>query len=243
MNRQNEMDTEKKSIEEMLAELQGKIDFHNGVILERTEMEQNEGAILDVRWKGDVHFILYVSRWNRPYFYYYVKKGSDNVSCIYHATKSDDKFFHSVQHLINEIENGDFHSKKTISDRVAEIVCERQLTSCMNNTKWREFLHAMDSEMSVAVPYDYKTLFEEEREEFLFGRHYDAESFNWYHFKSVEWVKVKPRFYERKHRGRLMEDEKRYYDVQQEFLDLMDTYSIPYEYDSKNEVFIIYGYK
>lgn len=226
-----------------MAKLLESIDFRSGVIMECGEKEQNERTILDVRWKGDVHFILYGTSWSGRHYYFYVKKGKDAVSCTYHATKTDEKFMRTVQHLVNEIENGDFHSRKTVSDRIAEIVCKRQLTSCMNNTKWREFIHAMNDEMSVAVPYDYKTLFEEDREELLFDRHYDLESFNWYHFTSIEWVKVKPRFYESRHRGRLVEDEKIYYDVQQEFLDLMDKYSIPCEYDSEREVFIIYGYK
>ena len=39
------------------------------------------------------------------------------------------------------------------------------------------------------------------------------------------------------------EDEKELCDVEQEFLCLMDKYSIPYVYDRENEMYTIYGYK
>lgn len=232
----------KELVKESLEEVLDKIDFKSGVIQESTVDRQKDGYILEVRWKRNVRFVLYVNKWNRTYHYYAARDG-DQVSRSYYASKQDDKFFQSVQHLVDEIENGDFNSKKTISDRIAEIVCQRQFTSYMNNTKWREFIYAMREEMSIAVPYDYKTLFEEEREHLQFDRHYDAESFNGYNFRSIEWVKLKPRFYESKHRGMLIEDEKIYYDVHQEFVDLMDKYSIPYEYDEINELYVIYGYK
>lgn len=231
-----------ESVKNTLAEILDKIDFKSGVIQERTENKQNDGCILDVKWKKSIHFILYINKWNGSYRYCAERNG-DAVSWSRYASKQDDKFFQSVQHLVNEIENGDFDSKKTINDRIGEIVCERQLTSYMNNTKWKEFIYAMDEEMSIAVPYDYKTLFEEDRAHLQFDRHYDAESFNGYHFKSIEWVKVKPQFYESKHRGMLIEDEKIYFDVRKEFVDLMDRYSIPYEYDEINDIYTIYGYK
>ena len=41
---------------------------------------------------------------------------------------------------------------------IIEIVQRRGLTSCMNNTKWREFREAMEYEMPFKPPYIYKTL-------------------------------------------------------------------------------------
>ena len=43
--------------------------------------------------------------------------------------------------------------------------------------------------------------------------------------------------------GRLVEDDKELCDFEEEFLCLMDKYYIPYEYDSENEVYTLYGYK
>ena len=220
-----------------------RIDLKGGVVQKISKDKQEKGCILDVRWKRNVHFVLYITRWNGR-GWYFAERDGDKVSCSYYSSRYDDTFFASVQHLVNEIENGDFDHKKTISGQIADIIQKRQLTSCMNHTKWKGFVHAMDEEMSMKMPYDYKTLFEERREDdVLFGTAYDIESFNGYYFQSVEWVKVKPRFCECRHRGRLLEDEKIYYDLEKEFLSLMDKYSIPYEYDEKNEIYIIYGYK
>lgn len=230
-------------IENIRSQILDKIDFRNGMLQEINRDKQELGYILDVRWKRNVHFILkLISRWSEGCFYYAERNG-DSVSCSYYARKYDDKFFKSVQHLVNEIENGDFDFKKNISEQIMDIVCERQLTSCMNDTKWKEFIHVMNEEMSIRIPYDYKTLFEECGDKVLFDRHYDIESFNWYHFKSIEWVKLKPKFYECKHRGMLMEDEKIFFDVEKEFTDWMNKYSIPYEYDERSALYTIYGYK
>lgn len=231
----------RERMQEIRAEILDKIDFKSGIVQEITEDKLKTGYFLDVKWKMNVHFILYMHRSGR--FWYYAERNGENISPTHYARKYDDKFFESLQHFVIEIESGSFNFKKTISEQIEEIVCQRQLTSYMNNTKWKEFIHAMDEEMSVRIPCDYKTLFEEERENLGFCRHYDIESFNGYHFKSIEWVKLKPKFYECKHRGRLIEDEKIYYDVENEFIGLMKKYSIPYEYDIENELYTIYGYK
>lgn len=228
-------------VESVSKQVLDKIDFKRGIVQERSDEMREKGCALDVRWKMNVRLILYIHRWHRSYWYC-VERNGEQVSPTHYGRKYDDQFFHLLQHLVNEVDNGDFNYKKTISEKIAEIVHERQLTSYMNDTKWKEFIHAMDEEMSLEVPYDYKTLLNE-RDNLSFCTGYDIESFNGYHFKSIEWVKVKPKFYERKHRGMLIEDEKIYHDVEQEFLDLMNKYSIPYEYDEANEAYTIYGYK
>ena len=230
-------------VKSILAEVLNRIDFKNGIIQEVDREKREKGYILDVRWKRNVHFILHISRWDGC-SWYYVERSGEQVSHSYLSIKNDDKFFRSVQHLVNEIENGDFDFKKTMNGRLAEIISERQLTSYMNETKWKEFIHAMNEEMLISIPYDYKTLFEEDIKVELIGIcSYDRESFNDYYFKSIEWVKIKPKFYESIHRGMLIEDEKIYHDMEQEFIDLMKKYSIRYEYDEENEFYIIYGYK
>ena len=212
-----------------------KIDFRSG-ILNKISPEKYE-----ICYKFNVSLVFYFNKSN-GILWYYVTRNGGQVSCSYVSKKSDDKLFKSVRHLVNEIENGDFNYKKTESEKIAEIIQKKQLTSYMNNTKWNKFVYAMSKEMSIAVPYDYKTLFDNYYTE-LFDVFYDRESFNNYNFKSIEWVKVKPRFYESIYRGRLIPDEKIFYDVSQEFVSLMKKYSIPYEYDEANEVYIIYGYK
>ncbi|MCI8669106.1 MAG: hypothetical protein HFI34_06240 [Lachnospiraceae bacterium] len=216
------------------------IDFKSGVVEDFAEMTHMDGLVLDVRWKGNVHLRFY-HRWSR--FWYIVVRNEEPVSTYYHVSKLDEGFFKSVQKLVNEIDNGNFNKKKTQSEKVMEIVRKRNLTGYMNKTKWKEFLYAMTEEMMIAVPYDFKTLFEDSREKLLFGTSYDIESFNYYDFKSIEWVKVKPKFSEHIYQGRLMEDKIIDHDVEKEFLVLMEKYHIPYEYDSSEEVYVIYGYR
>ena len=229
-------------VESVSKQVLDKIDFKRGIVQACSDKMRKMGYALDVRWEMNVHLILYINRWSGS-CWYYVERNGERVSPSHYGRKYDDQFFHFLQHLVNEVDNGDFNYKKTISEKIAEIIHERQLTSYMNDTKWKEFIHAMDEEMSIEVPCDYKTLLEESRDNLAFCTGYDIESFNGYHFKSIEWVKVKPKFYERKHRGMLIEDEKIYRDAEQEFLDLMNKYSIPYESDEVNEAYTIYGYK
>lgn len=223
-----------QTLQEMKNTILSHIDFKNGAV------EDSDGLVLDVRWKGNVHMRFY----NRGgWFRYYVVRNEEPVSPGYTVRRLDERFFKSVGKLVNDIENGCYDQKKTRSEKIAEIVCRRNLTSYMNDTKWKEFLIVMTEEMSAAVPYDYKTLFEDSREELLFGTSYDVESFNWHDFKSLEWVKVKPKFQEHIYQGRMVEDKIIYHDVEDEFLALMKKYHIPCEYDRGREVYVIYGYR
>ena len=229
-----------QTFQEMKATILSHIDFRNGVIEDSAERMLKDGLVLDVRWKGNVHFRFYNRGSSSRYL---VVRNEEQVSASYFVRRLDERFFKSVVKLVNEIENGDFHKKKTQNEKIMETVCRRNLTSCMNDTKWKEFLYAMTEEMSTAVPYDYKTLFEDNRENLLFGTSYDVESFNWYDFKSLEWVKLKPKFQEHIYQGRMMKDKIIYHDVEAEFSALMKKYHIPCEYDRNEEVYVIYGYR
>lgn len=233
-----DQNTFEQTAEEIKRKVCEKINFKNGILQEINEVQFNNGIILDARWKKDVHFILCVNRWSGKYLYYVLRNG-EQVSCSYWAKKNDEKLLHSIQLLVNEIENGDFDRKKTESEKIAEIIRDRKLTACMNNTKWKEFIKAINDEMPVLIPCDYLTLFGTGP---FFTEGFDDEHLG-NKLKAIEWVKVKPKFYVSKYKGRLLEDDKELCDVEQEFLCLMDKYSIPYEYDSENEEYTIYGYK
>lgn len=220
---------------EIIKKIKENVDFKSG-ILNKISSEKYE-----VHYKFNVNLVFYFSK-SCGSLWYYITRNGEQVSPTYTARKCDDILFKSIQHLVNDIENGRFNHKKTHSEKVMEVINDRQLVSYMNNTKWKEFVHAMDEEMSVAVPFDLKNLFEDDHFE-LYDCLYDDEWFNNYDFKSIEWVKVKPKFHESIHRGMLIPDEKIYYDVTEEFLSLMKKYSIPYEYDETEDVYIIYGYK
>lgn len=230
--------TFKQMAEKIKCDVCKTVDFKNGVVQEIGEDKFNNGIVLDIRWKKDVHFILYINRYAGKCLYYVLRNG-EQVSNCYYPKINDEKYLHSIQHLVNEIENGDFDHKKTESEQIAEIIRERNLTACMNNTKWKEFIKAINEEMPVLIPCDYLTLFGSGP---FFVNGFDDEHLG-YKLKAIEWVKVKPKFYISKYKGILVEDDKELCDVEQEFLYLMDKYSIPYEYDSESEIYVIYGYK
>lgn len=221
---------------EIIKKIKENVDFKSGVF----QSTDDENIIIDVKWKHNIHYI--VDCFNGV-LWDYVTRNGEKVSLISTTTKKpDEQWLKSTQKLVNQIENGDFNHKKTHSERVVEIISERRLTSYMNNTKWREFVHAMDEEMPCNVPFDLKNIFEDDHFE-LYDRFYDDECFNNYDFKSIEWVKVKPKFCDSIHRGMLIPDEKIPHDFINEFVSLMKKYSIPYEYIEAEDAYIIYGYK
>lgn len=121
-------------VESVSKQVMDKIDFKRGVVQERSDEMREKGCALDVRWKMNVRLILYIHRWHRSYWYC-VERNGEQVSPTHYGRKYDDQFLHLLQHLVNEVDNGNFNYKKTISEKIAEIVHERQLTSYMNDTK------------------------------------------------------------------------------------------------------------
>ena len=134
-----------------------------------------------------------------------------------------------------------------LKEKVRKIIYQRNLCSYINDTKWNELRNAMMNEMPFSPPYIVKFLFEDkaEGEEFFFQDVYY--SCDWYyafaienHYFNgafaVEWIKVRPRYL--KHRGQLIEPE--IIEAENEFIEILKKYSIPYE--ESNGVYCIYGY-
>ena len=220
------------------------INFKNGIIQEINEETAANGRIIDVKFQNSIHFIAELNLYQLQFIYYI----SRNNSLIgqYHIISAyeikNDSYMKPIRKFINEISDGKYNNKKSCNEKLQQIIAERNLVSYMNSTKWNEFLHAMTKEMPAALPYDYKRI-DQEPQDLLLGTSYDAESFNFYQFHSIEWVKVQPAFDEYIHKGNLMDAEKIHHDYTAEFLTLMNKYSIPLEYDENDKVYIIYGYK
>jgi len=53
-----DQNTFEQTAEEIKREVCEKINFKNGILREINEVQFNNGIILDVRWKKDVHFVL-----------------------------------------------------------------------------------------------------------------------------------------------------------------------------------------
>lgn len=161
--------------------------------------------------------------------------------------EGNEKMQKRLQNGIRDIEAEVYERRKTIRERIAEIVESRNLTSYMNDTKWKEFREAMENEMPFRPPYILKTLFEEEKGEYFshftddvwYLGAYGAEEFAGLNYKIIEWVKVRPRYYEVKG-GRLVQ-EKILHDAEAEFVAVLSKYHIPYEV--KDGVYVIYGYR
>lgn len=66
-----------------------------------------------------------------------------------------------MQRMIDEIESGKYNNKKTEKEKVKTIVEERNLTSFMNHTKWKELIDSIMDEMR-EITIKYKTVFAEE---------------------------------------------------------------------------------
>ncbi len=136
--------------------------------------------------------------------------------------------------------------RRSTGELVRELVAQRGLTSCMNDTKWREFQQAMATEMPFPPPYIYRSLFEEGKEdawtlpeEVGYTGDYSAESFAWNDYQTIQWVKVRPWYYQ--NRGGLLCQHRVLHNGEEEFLAILKRYSIPYE--EKDGVYTIYGYR
>ena len=53
-----DQNTFEQTAEEIKREVCEKINFKNGILREINEVQFNNGIILDVRWKKDVHFLI-----------------------------------------------------------------------------------------------------------------------------------------------------------------------------------------
>lgn len=133
-------------------------------------------------------------------------------------------------------------------NKAKKYIEKEQLVSFMNNTKWEEFRKAMLEEMPFPPPYIMKTIYEIEDDSkyythfisdvnYLGG--YDEESFVWLQYYLIEWIKVRPRYYEVQ--GGRLAFKKITHDAEKEFVEILNKYYINYE--KTNDLYVIYGYK
>lgn len=223
-------------------ELLKQINFESGVIGPCRMGDAASG--ISVAYKGNFYLDLWWWK-NSRYQNCYVCRGKTKIVAGRYA-QLDEKFLRFVRHCVREIEDGKYRNKKSAREVTTETVESRGLTSCMNNTKWREFRNAMEHEMPFPPPYIYKTIFEEETGAYFdFSEDvrqlgaYDAESFAGFDFRSIEWVKVRPRYIE--YEGGLLAGRNLLHDATEEFIALMEKYSIPYE--EKDGAYMVYGYR
>ena len=211
----------------------------SGVIQPYNVHNEKENLIIfDITWKGDFHFIVSEGNYCGNF---YVSRNNERISAYHYFKRNDDMLFYNMQKVIDEIENGKYKNKKTLSERIRIVVKNRNLTSYMNNTKWNAFTEAIKEQM-YNIPIKYKTLFDDDDPKIYWTIGGD-EYFDYMNMASIEWFKIGCVIEEVKDRGRLLEPDITSYDKTDEILQIFHKFNIPYEYDKRENAFIIYGYK
>jgi len=193
---------------------------------------------VDIRWRGDVHFVFYYNESGRGY--YAVERDLQNISAIYWIRNFKDEDIVHMQRLINDIESGRYNRKKTLKESIRDKVKKRGLTSYMNATKWRELIGELQKRPDIS--FMYKSLFDERSPEYYWDISGDEyiEHMNW---AAIEWMKINPYVVETEYIGRLVEPRVTKTDLCTEVRDILGKYFIPYDYDDVNQVYIVYGWK
>ena len=204
------------------------------------EIINQSSALYNLKWKGNIEFLLY-GHGNSRSGWFYILKNNEQISPTYHYSEINDIFLQKLQKIIDDIESGKYNNKKTPSEKIRMIVEERGLYSLMNNTKWKELISAIKEKIP-NIPIKYKTLFEEDNPVYYWTIAGD-EHFEYLNMSSVEWFKISCEIKEIKNRGRLIEDKFIIHNKKAEIYEILEKFYIPYEYDEIENAFLIYGYK
>lgn len=216
-----------------------------GIIQPLTEKDHDSDTLFRVQWKDGLMLELSY-RWD----YYWISVEKDDSTFQSIRLNKEAYVMEKLQKTIVSIERNNFARRKSTAELVAEIIQKRQLTGCMNNTKWDVFRSAMTSEMPFPPPYEIKTLFDEDdsfitrfiRSDATYCGFYDEEEFVNFNYKVIEYLVLKTRYCDVSG-GRLV-THKTWHDATSEFIELMQKYHIPYTpCENADDTFIIYGYR
>jgi len=223
-----------QSIHNILCE---KLNPRSGVI--KISISNDEDRIyFDISWKRDFHFIVTGCV---HYGWYYVQRDKQRISLSYVYQEIDDRALSVMQHIIDEIENGKYNNKKTEKEKIKQVIEKRNLTSFMNNTKWKELIDSIMENMR-DIPIQYKTFFDEETPSVYWTIDSDEHFFHM-NMSSVEWFKIRSKFEKVLDQGRLIEPKICVTNKKSEIECMLNKFSIPYEYDDIEKCFIIFGYR
>ena len=126
-------------------------------------------------------------------------------------------------------------------ERIKALVEEKCLVSDRNNTKWHELMDAIN-EKAPDNGIQYNTLFEDTEPEVYWHLRSDEKIVH-IDLAQVEWMKIRHTLTDREYIGYLVPDKVYKYDNKSVILEILQEYSIPYEYDESEQVLVVYGYK
>ena len=203
--------------------------------------ENGREIVLDIEWKGGIHFIVESSKYCLGYSC--VMRDGQILSPTYRITRPDDDSIKCMQHVIDDIEYGKYRNKKTLREKIKLFVDENGLASFMNNTKWYELIN----DIMEKAPWEcvqYKTLFEKSAPNYFWDLRYDENLvYKALDLSEIEWMKIKHVQTICEYRGRLVPDKVETYDHKSLFFEILQKHNIPYEYDELEQTFIVYGYR
>lgn len=219
-----------------------KLDPRSGTVLPHApETDAAWQTVLDIVWKGQIHFIVDAARFRRSFGHFYVMRDRQFISPDDTFTQTDDLLFRTMQGMIDDIERGKYANKKTLSEKIRTYTDQKGLVPCMNNTKWRELFRAV-AEKLPDIELRYKSVFEETAPE-EFREYSGDEHLRYMNPAQIEWLQVRPAVTGCRHIGVLVPPEIRVHDKKDEFTQILNQYHIPYAYSEAENVFVIYGYK
>ncbi len=218
------------------------LDPRSGVVHPSPQKDDNYWkTILDIEWKSGIHFVVVESSSRRGLTHFFVSRDNQFISPNYTHTKKNDPLFRRMQNVIDEIENGKYDNKKTMSEKITDFVTRKGLVSYMNNTKWRELFGSLGKNLP-EINIQYKTIFENDSPDVFWDMSSD-EYLGHMNPAQFEWFKIQAVITEYTYRGALIPADIKTIDMKDELLEILDRYSIPYEYDEKEQIFTVYGYK
>ncbi len=225
---------------QLYKELKNSLNTHSGIVQQIDRSDQDTCMFhFKAIWENGIAFTV-VGQYQNKWFY--VEKENYQISAIFHFRDINSKTIRIMQNMIDEIESGKYRNKMSLNEKVNDIICKRQLTSYMNNTKWCELINDI-SEIK-DLPISYKTLLDESDKDLEGYWTIDGDEYFYrLELNTIEWFKIADSITKSKYIGRLVEPIVEQTSVKDLIDSILKKHSINYVYDDEQHEFIVYGYK
>jgi hypothetical protein len=220
--------------EEIYNSLRNSLNVRSGILQPYVESED----LFQIIWPGNIEFIV---RGNERYGWFYVERNHQEVSAVFHYRKIPGlRDIGIMQNLIDEAETGKYNKKTTLSERIQDVIEQRQLTSFMNNTKWREMLDEIIKIPDLTIRY--KSLFDKTEPESSWKIAED-EYLSYMKLSEIEWFKIDDMTRQFYREGLLLDPLITEENIKDKIEGILQKHSIYYEYEEDTGVFTVFGYK